>query len=535
MPEVLLWFASGHAPSAPIRRRAVTGIRLPSQLRIVSRSSFATGRPTMQQTSGSRSPSLAMLTDLYQLTMAEAYWRQGLAERPAAFHHKFRHAPFHGGFTIAAGLGPLIEIIENFRFEADDLDYLSSLRSAGNQPLFAADFLQVLGKLRLRLDLDGVPEGTVVFPHEPLVRVEGPIMHCQLLETALLNILNFQTLIATKSARVCLAAAGTSVLEFGLRRAQGPDGGVLATRAAYVGGCHATSNVLAGQRYGIPVRGTHAHSWVMAFDNERESFRAYAAAMPDNCVFLVDTYDTLHGVENAIAVGHELKQRGVKLRGVRLDSGDLASLSIAARRRLDEEGFADAQIIASGDLDEYVIAECRQRGARIDVWGVGTRLAVAYEQPALGGVYKLAALHDEEGRWQMKLKISDDPVKSSTPGRHQVRRFSTAEGFVGDLIYELDLGASPHRAGHSRNDPGRRITFPASADYQDLLVPIYRSGHLVYDVPSLDESRARSNQQLGQLPQGCQQLRMPADYNVALDERLQRRKEALVAEVRQQA
>ena len=275
-----------------------------------------------------------LLTDLYQLTMSAAYWKSGRAEQEAVFHLFFRKLPFGGGYAVAAGLADAVEFLRNFRFEADDLAYLATLTGNDGSPLFGPGFLDYLGKLRMTCDVDAIPEGTVVFPHEPLVRIRGPILQGQLFETALLNVINFQTLIATKAARVCHAANGEPVLEFGLRRAQGPDGAVMASRAAYIGGCASTSNVLAGRRFGIPVRGTHAHSWVMSFDTELEAFRTYADAMPHNCTFLVDTYDTLDGVRHAIEVGRALRERGSKLAGIRLDSGDLAWLSVEARKLL---------------------------------------------------------------------------------------------------------------------------------------------------------------------------------------------------------
>src|SRR5262245_48739809 len=277
-----------------------------------------------------------LLTDLYQLTMACAYWKEGIHEREAAFHMSFRTPPFHGGFTIACGLAEVVAYLQALRFDDSDLAYLATLSGADGKRLFDPDFLEYLRALRFVCDVDALPEGTVVFPHEPLLRVQGPILQAQLIETALLNCINFQTLIATKAARICLAARGEPVVEFGFRRAQGVDGGMTATRAAYVGGCAGTSNVLAGKIYGIPVRGTHAHSWVLAFNNELEAFQAYAQAMPANSTFLVDTYDTLQGVRHAVEVGKELRRHGHELAGIRLDSGDLAFLSIQARRILDE-------------------------------------------------------------------------------------------------------------------------------------------------------------------------------------------------------
>src|SRR5437867_6843855 len=300
--------------------------------------------------------SLALLTDLYQLSMAAAAWKSGMEDREAVFHLLFRRAPFESGFTIAAGLATALEYIRELRFTDDDLRYLRELRADSGEPMFEPAFLDHLRTLEPRVDVDAVPEGTPVFPQEPLLRICGPIVPCMLLETPLLDIINFQSLIATKAARVCLAAQGEPVIEFGLRRAQGVDGAVTASRAAYLGGCAATSNVLAGKIFGIPVKGTHAHSWVMSFANELEAFHAYAAAMPNNCVFLVDTYDTLEGVRNAVVVGQRLREQGHELGGVRLDSGDLAYFSIEARKILDAAGFKDAAIVGSNDLNEHLIA-----------------------------------------------------------------------------------------------------------------------------------------------------------------------------------
>ena len=280
-----------------------------------------------------------LLTDLYQLTMAFAYWKTGTEERDAVFHLSFRNNPFRGGFSVACGLDDAVEYLDNLAFEEDDLAYLATLNGSDGAPLFEKAFLDHLRSFSWACDVDAVAEGTVVFPHEPLIRVQGPLLQGQLVETALLNILNYQTLIATKAARMCLAAEGQPVLEFGLRRAQGADGALTASRAAYIGGCAATSNVLAGKLFGIPVRGTHAHSWVMAFPSEKEAFAAYASAAPNNCLFLVDTYNTLHGIENAIAEARRLRAEGHQFLGIRLDSSDLAYLSIEARRMLDAAGF----------------------------------------------------------------------------------------------------------------------------------------------------------------------------------------------------
>ena len=312
------------------------------------------------------------MTDLYELTMAAGYWKLGRTDERAIFTLSFRQAPFGGGFTVAAGLEGVIAFIERFRFTPDELAYLEGLRGTDDKPLFEPAFLDYLADLRLRVDVDAVPEGTVVFPHEPLVRVTGSLLEAQLLETALLNLVNFPTLVATKAAHVTLAAGGAPVLEFGLRRAQGPDGGLTASRSAYLGGCFATSNVLAGRLFGIPVRGTHAHSWVLSFASEQEAFDAWADAMPGNAVFLVDTYDSVEGVANAIDTGKRLRERGHQLAGIRLDSGDLAYLSNRAREMLDADGFEETQIIASNDLDPRRSSRSRRR-ARGSTCGASAR------------------------------------------------------------------------------------------------------------------------------------------------------------------
>ncbi len=476
--------------------------------------------------------SLALLTDLYELTMAYAYWKTGRHEREAVFQLTFRANPFGGGFTVAAGLATSIEFVERMRFDADDLAYLESLRGNDGRPLFEVAFLEYLGRLALACEMHAIPEGTIVFPHEPLVRVQGPLIQAQLLETALLNIVNFQSLVATKAARLVLAARGEPIVDFGLRRAQGIDGGLAASRAAYLGGCEATSNVLAGRLYGIPVKGTHAHSWVMSFDDELDSFRTYARAMPNNCVFLVDTYDTLDGVRHAIEVGRELHRQGHEMIGIRLDSGDLAWLSAEARRMLDEAGFTEAKIMASNELDEQVIGSLKEQGAKINVWGVGTRLVTAYDQPALGGVYKLAALRDEQGHWQPKVKLSEQAVKISTPGILQVRRFMKPGEAIGDVIFDELAPIEGPPTMVDPFDPTRRKVMPADAKAEDLLRPIFERGRCVYTSPSLEESRLRLQDQLRSFHAGVKRFVNPHRYPVGLDLGLHERKTALILKTR---
>ncbi len=473
--------------------------------------------------------SLALLTDLYQLTMAYGYWKHGIAERESVFHLVFRKCPFGGQFAVACGLSYVVDYLRNLRFSDEDCHYLALLAGADGEPLFEPAFLDYLRDMEFRCDVDAVSEGTVMFAYEPLLRVQGPLLQCQLIETSLLNMVNFQTLIATKAARVCQAARGKPVLEFGLRRAQGIDGGLAASRAAFVGGCAGTSNVLAGKLFDIPVKGTHAHSWVMAFDDERQAFEAYADAMPNNCVFLVDTYDTIGGVENAVKVGHDLRARGHEMLGIRLDSGDLASLSREARAVLDAGGFPEAAIVASSDLDEFELEDLHRREAPIDVWGVGTRLATAYDQPALGGVYKLSAMRDDDGKWDYRLKLSEQMVKTSDPGVLQVRRFQDDQGkYVADVIYDEPTGIDepavmvPFGDSHE----GLRVESPQS---HDLLVPLFRGGALAHEPRSATEVRSHAQDELTSLDGAVTRLDTPKPYRVGLEKRLHGTKAKLIA------
>lgn len=464
-----------------------------------------------------------LLTDLYELTMAFAYWRTGKASEEAAFHLFFRENPFDGGYAIAAGLEQAVRYLDSLRFSADDIAYLRSLK------LFTEEFLSELGAFRFACDVDAVPEGTVMFPQEPLLRITGPILQAQLVESALLNTINFQTLIATKASRVVSAAKGDAVLEFGLRRAQGPDGAMSAARATFIGGVTSTSNVLAGKEFGMPVSGTHAHSWVMSFPTEREAFEAYAEVMPDNCLLLVDTYDTLQGVANAIDVAKKLRARGHRFLGVRLDSGDLAYLSIEARRMLDEAGFPDAAIAASNELDEHVITSLKDQGARVNIWGVGTKLATAYDQPALGGVYKLAAVRSPGGRWEPRVKISEQAIKTTTPGILQVRRFHRDGEADGDMIFDETLGAGPVIVDPLDATRRKRLT---DSHFEDLLVPVYRGGNRVYDPPPLTAARERCRTQLEQFHPGIRRFLNPHRYPVGLEQKLFDLKTRLVLERR---
>lgn len=474
--------------------------------------------------------SFSLLTDLYQITMAYGYWKSGMASDEAVFHLFFRKNPFKGAFSIAAGLETVIEFLDRFRFEDSDLEYLAGLTGNEGTPLFEEDFLNYLKDMRFDCDVYAVPEGTLIFPHEPLLRIQGNLIECQLLETALLNILNFQTLIATKAARICKVTEGDSVLEFGLRRAQGADGALSASRAAYIGGCHATSNVLAGKLFGIPVKGTHAHSWVMSFDDEPKAFAHYSTAMPNNCVFLVDTYDTIQGVKYAIEEGKKLKERGYSLAGIRLDSGDLAALSITARKLLDEAGFEETSIVASNDLDEYTIKELKAQGSVINIWGVGTKLITAYDQPALGGVYKLSGIRKQGGKWEYKVKLSEQMIKVSNPGILQIRRFEGEDGvFVRDMIFS-EGSSQPNDTIIPFEDDA---PISCTEKSQDLLIPIYINGKKVYHSPPLKEIRAYAQCQLQKLRAMFQELSPSKQYCVGLEEGLYTLKSRLITELKQ--
>jgi len=487
-----------------------------------------------------RSP-LALLTDLYQLTMACAHWRLGRGDLEACFHLGFRESPFEGGYAIACGQATLVEYVAGLRFTEEDLAYLAAVPAADGSPLFDAGFLDHLAAMRFEVDLDAVAEGRVVFPHEPVLRIRGPLAQCQLLETAALNIMNFQSLVATKASRVVAAARMASgearVLEFGLRRAQGIDGGIHASRAAVVGGCTHTSNVLAGRLFGIPVAGTHAHSWVMSFDDELEAFVAWGEAMPNNVVLLVDTYDSIAGVRNAVRAAERLRAKGIRVTGIRLDSGDLAWLSIEARRILDEAGLSDVRIVASNNLDEHVIASLADQDARIDVWGVGTKLATAYDQPAFGGVYKLAAIRRPGGDWEPRLKVSEQSIKTSVPGVLQVRRFEDASGIRADMVWDERHGP-PEETGLmiDPHDPTRRRPAPRPDETgRDLLEPMLRGGRPVREPEPLADARARAHRDLERLHPGIRRFVHPHEFPVGLERRLHEERTELILAARDAA
>ena len=476
-----------------------------------------------------------LLTDLYQLTMAQGYWETGQGATQACFHAYFRDYPFRGGYAIACGMDQLAELIDGFSFSAEDVEYLGSLDAPGGGRLFKPAFLEYLRTFSLRVDVDAVHEGAVVFPHEPIVRVMGPIMDCQLIETALLNCVNFETLIATKAARVCLAAHGLPVAEFGLRRAQGAGGGMWASRAAVVGGCASTSNVLAGKTYGLPVSGTHAHSWVMSFPSELEAFRAYAREFPRNCVLLVDTYDVEQGIRNAITVGLEMRARGERLAGIRIDSGDLAWLAKMARRMLDEAGLQDCGIVLSNDLDEYTIQSILDEGAPVSSWGVGTKLACAFDQPTLGGVYKLSATRAPgQAEWVDRLKISESAAKLTVPGVLDVRRYYNDDGTIaGDMVFDVNTGVDEGQVIVDPLDSMRRKKL-AGKRFCTTLEPLARNGQVVLDAGgrSAMEAQRRCREGLACLDESQKRMLNPHTYPVGLEYGLCERRRALVGKLR---
>ncbi len=472
---------------------------------------------------------LTLLTDLYQLTMMDGYLKNGKKKDIAVFDLFFRRNNIIT-YSVAAGLEQALDYVLNIRFEKQDIEYLRSLG------LFDETFLSYLKNFRFTGDVYAVPEGTVVFPEEPIVTVRAPLLEAQFLETALLNIVNHQTLIASKSAKVAYAAKGDSVMEFGLRRAQGPDAGIYGARASVIGGCRSTSNVLAGQKFGIPVAGTHAHSWVMNFPTEYEAFSAYAKMYPDACLLLVDTYDTLHsGVPNAIRVFRELRAAGHEPKGIRLDSGDLAYLSKMARAMLDEAGFPDAIICASGDLDEYLINSLKNQGACINLWGVGTKLITSADMPALGGVYKLSALHTGDSEVP-KIKLSDNSDKITNPGFKQVYRIydnktGKAEADLIALRDEVFDEKQPLTIFHPK-DTWKKTTF---TDYtmRPLSRLYIKDGKLLSPLPALTDICTYAEGEKESFWDEYKRPDNPHVYKVDLSQRLFDLKNQLISQIRE--
>jgi nicotinate phosphoribosyltransferase len=452
----------------------------------------------------------ALLTDHYQIMMAYSYWKLGMSEREAVFHLSFRKLPQKSSYMVAAGLEKAVHFLREFAFSQSDLNYLQSLHYE-NHSIFPDDFLQYLEKLSFTCDLDAAVEGTLIYAQEPVLRIQGPILQCQILESPLLNFLNFATLIATKASRVYLAAEGDPVIEYGLRRAQGPDGALTASRSAYIGGCSGTSNLLAGKLYGIPTQGTQAHSWIMAFPTEQEAFEKFGQVMKNMTSLLVDTYDTLKGVLHAIEVGQWLRKEGMELAAIRLDSGNLLELSRKSRALLDQAGFRSTQIIASGDLDENIIYTLKSNAAPIDAWGVGTRLVTSYDQPTLNTIYKLSALKNRKGQWEYKMKLSNDPNKATLPGILQVSRIYQDNVAKEDIIYDINI---PEAINPEKNSTA-------------LLKPIFRKGKLVYPLPNLHEIRSQFLQNLRVYIE-----KSPKPYPVSIGPNLQKNIKAIMSKIK---
>lgn len=475
---------------------------------------------------------LTLLTDLYELTMMQGYFKNKNQD-VVVFDAFYRNNPCDGGYAICAGLAQVIDYIENLHFDAEDISYLRSLQ------IFDEDFLEYLSDFKFSGDIYAVPEGSLIFPREPIVKVVAPIMEAQLIETALLNIINHQSLIATKAARVCYAAGGDGVMEFGLRRAQGPDAGVYGARAAVIGGCKGTSNVLAGQMFDVPVLGTHAHSWIMSFPDEYTAFKKYAEAFPSACILLADTYDTLKsGIPNAIRVFTEMREAGIPLTyyGIRMDSGDLAYLSKQVRKMFDEAGFPDAVIAASNDLDEYLIESLKRQGATITSWGVGTSLITAKDNPSFGGVYKLAAIKSKDGSFLPKIKLSENIEKVTNPGNKTFYRIydKTTGKIKADLIclYDEVFDETKELKLFDPNAPWKKTRLSGgSYTMREMLVPIIKDGKVVYQSPSVMEIREICNQEKETIWDETKRFANPQEIYVDLSQKLYDLKTELLHEM----
>ena len=473
---------------------------------------------------------LTLLTDLYELTMMQGYFREKDANETVIFDAFYRTNPDGNAFSICAGLEQVIDYVKNLHFDDADIEYLRGLG------IFDEDFLEYLHNFKFSGNIYAIPEGTVVFPREPLVKVIAPIMEAQLVETAILNIINHQSLIATKTSRIVFAARGDGIMEFGLRRAQGADAGTYGARAAMIAGCIGTSNVLAGKLFDVPVKGTHAHSWIMSFPDEYTAFKAYADLYPEGCTLLVDTYDTLKsGVPNAIRVFQEMKDAGISPRklGIRLDSGDLAYLSKKARKMLDAAGFEEATICASNDLDEYLIHDLKMQGAAIDSWGVGTNLITSKDCPSFGGVYKLAAIQNKNGEFEPKIKLSENTEKITNPGNKTIYRVYEKETgkIKADLICFADetfdesqdlLLFDPLETWKKTKLAGGTYTM------REMLIPIFKNGECIYTSPSVTEIAEYCKQEKDSLWDETKRLFYPHRVYVDLSQRLYDVKKALL-------
>ena len=466
---------------------------------------------------------LTLLTDLYELTMMQGYFREKDANETVIFDAFYRTNPDGNAFSICAGLEQVIDYVKNLHFDDADIEYLRGLG------IFDEDFLEYLHNFKFSGDIYAIPEGTVVFPREPLVKVIAPIMEAQLVETAILNIINHQSLIATKTSRIVFAARGDGIMEFGLRRAQGADAGTYGARAAMIAGCIGTSNVLAGKLFDVPVKGTHAHSWIMSFPDELTAFRAYAKLYPSACILLADTYDTLgSGVPNAIRVFQEMRDAGIPLTfyGIRLDSGDLAYISQKARKMLDDAGFPDAVISASNDLDEYLIDSLKIQGAAITSWGVGTNLITSKDCPSFGGVYKLAAIKDRyTGKFIPKIKLSENTEKVTNPGNKTIQRIYDKETgkIIADLICLVDEEFD-EKNSLLLFDPietwKKTHLAPGTYTMRELLVPIFKNGKCVYESPKVMDIREYCKKEQEALWDESRRLVNPHEIHVDLSNEL---------------
>lgn len=465
---------------------------------------------------------LTLLTDLYEITMMQAYFKNNNKNKMAIFDVFYRKNPMDGGYAISAGLEQVIEYINNLHFTEDDINYLASLK------IFEDDFLDYLKNFKFTGDIYAIPEGSVMFPREPMLKVIAPIMEAQFIETAILNILNHQSLIATKAARICYAAEGDGIMEFGLRRAQGPDAGIYGARAAVIGGCAGTSNVLTGQMFDVPVMGTHAHSWIMSFDDEYTAFYTYAKLYPMACTLLVDTYDTLNsGVPNAIKVFKQMKKEGIELKnyGIRLDSGDLAYLSKKARKMLDDAGFKDVTITASNDLDEFLIASLKMQGAEITNWGVGTNLITSKDCPSFGGVYKLAAIMEDGENFTPKIKLSDNSEKITNPGNKKIYRIYEKENnkIKADLICLENETFTENEDMHlfDPHEPWKKTVLKAGTfTLKELLVKVFDKGQCVYHSDSVMKLRDFAISEMETLWEETKRFENPHQVYVDLSQKL---------------
>ena len=485
----------------------------------------------MEKVNVSSERNITLIMDFYELTMSYNYFKLGKGDQIVYFDMFFRKNPDNGGFVIFAGLQQLIEAIKDMRFTEGDIEYLRSLN------IFAEDFLEYLSTFRFTGDIYAIPEGTVVFPRESLIKVIAPIMQAQLVETALLTIINHQSLIATKTERIVHAAKGDGVMEFGLRRAQGPDAGTYGARAAMIAGCIGTSNVLCGKMFDVPVKGTHAHSWIMSFPDELTAFRTYAKLYPSACILLVDTYDTLKsGVPNAIKVFKEMREAGIPLTfyGIRLDSGDLAYLSKKAKKMLDAAGFPDEVISASNDLDEYLIDSLKVQGATINSWGVGTNLITAKDCPSFGGVYKLAAVKDKTtGEFIPKIKLSENAEKITNPGNKSIYRIYDKENgkIIADLICLVGEKFDTNNSlllFDPQETWKKTLLAPGSYTMRELLVPVFLNGECVYESPKVMDIQKYCKEELDTLWDESKRLVNPHTVHVDLSNELWQTKQKLL-------